>query len=101
MSTDLKQYAPLITQKLDFATAVVYLLKHGVLSVVEYDCFRKALQSGSSTNSNVVHQILPNILKKGREFYRALRECVNDKSEDVHPSNKELFYQLPENFVSA
>ena len=100
MSTDPKQYAPLITQNLDFATTEVYLLKHGVLSVVEYDRLRKALQSGSSTNGEVVHQILPRILKKAREFYRALRDHVNDQPEDVHPSNSELFYQLPENFVS-
>ena len=101
MSTDPKHYAPLIAQNLDFATTDVYLLKHGVLSVVEYDRLRKALQSGSSTNGDVVHQILPRILKEPRDFYRALRDHVNDKPEDVHPSNSELFRQLPENFVSA
>ena len=99
MSTDVKHYAPLITKKLDYATIDVYLIKHGVLSAVEYDRFRKNLQT--STNGDVVHLILPRILEKAREFYRALREHVTDKSEDVQPSNKELFYQLPQNFVSA
>lgn len=101
MSTDPKQYALLITQNLDFATTDVYLLKYGILSVVEYDRFRKALQSGTSTNDDVVCQILPKILIKARYFYRALCEYVNDKNQDVHPSNNELFCQLPENFVSA
>ena len=101
MSTDPKHYAPLITQNLDFATMDVYLLKRGVLSVVEYNRFRKAIQSGLSTNGDVIHEILPRILKKAREFYRALREHVNDKNQDVHPSNKELFDKLPENFVSV
>ena len=101
MSTDLKQYVPLIIQNLDFATTAVYLLKHGILSVVEYDLFRIALLSDSSINGNVIHKILPRIFERPREFYRALREHVNDKPEDVHPSNRELFYRLPGNFVST
>ena len=98
MSTD---YAPLITQNLDFTTADVYLLKHKVLSVVEYDRFRRALQSGSSSNGDLVRLMLPRILERAREFYRALRDFVNDKTEDIHSSNIDLFRQLPENFVSA
>ena len=101
MSTDPKKYAALITQNLHYETIDVYLLQRGVLSVVEYDRLRKALQSGSLTNSDVVHQILPRILKKPRDFYRALRDHVNDKPEDVHPSNDDLFYHLPESFVST
>ena len=101
MSTDLEHYAPLITQNLDFATMGVYLLKHGVVSVIQYDHFCKALQSGSSTNGEVMHQVMPRILRKARKFYRALRDYVNDKNQDAHPSNNELFDQLPKNFVSV
>ena len=58
MSRDLKHYAPLIVQYLDFETIGVYLLQQGVLSVVDYDRFHKALQSGALTNSDVVDQLL-------------------------------------------
>ena len=95
------QYKPLIIQNLDFATTAVYLLKHGFLSEEEYYHSWKALQSGSLTNGNVIYHILPRILIRPREFYRALREYVNDKPECVHSSNEELFYRLPENFVST
>ena len=101
MSTDPKHYAPLIVQNLDFETTGVYLLQKGVLSVVDYDRFRKALQSGALTNSDVVDQLLHKILKNPREFYRALRGYVTDKGQDGQPSNKELFDKLPENFVSV
>ena len=101
MSKNPKQYAPLIVRNLDFRTMDVYLLKHRVLSVVEYDHVCKALQSGASTNDDVVHLLLPRILERGREFYQALRDYVNDKNQDVQSSNKELFDQLPKNFVSA
>ena len=101
MSTDPKHYAPLIVQYLDYETTGVYLLQQGVLSVVDYDRFRKALQSAALTNSDVVDQLLQYILKKPREFYRALRGYVIDKGQDGQPSNKELFDKLPENFVSV
>ena len=100
MSADVKQCAPVITEKLNFESVDVYLLKHEVISVTEYDRFRKALQSGSLSDGDLVRQLLPNIFKRAREFYRALRDYVNDKHQDVHPTNKELFYQLPDNFVS-
>ena len=101
MSTDPKHYAALILQNLDFQSTGVYLLQRGVLSVVDYDRFNKALQSGALTNGDVIQQILPKILKKSRDFYKALRDHVSNKTQDVHPSNTELYYQLPENFVSA
>ena len=101
MSADVKQYAPVITEKLNFESADVYLLKHGVIEVVEYDRFRKALQSGSLTNCDLVRQLLPRVCERAREFYRALRDYVNDKQQDAHPTNKELFCQLPYNFVSV
>ena len=62
MSTDLKHYAPLIVQNLDFETTGVYLLQQGVLSVVDYDHFRKALQNDALTNSDVVDQLSHKIL---------------------------------------
>ena len=101
MSTDPKYYAPLIIQNLDFETTGVYLLQRGVLSVVDYYHFRKALRSGALTNSDVLDQLLQKILEKPQEFYQALRDYVIDKGQDVHPSNKELFDKLPENFVSV
>ena len=101
MSADVKHYAPAITQYLDFATADVYLLKHGVLSLLEHGRFSKALQTGSSTNSDLVRNLLPRIFERAREFYRALRDFVDEKTEDVHSSNIVLFRKLPENFVSA
>ena len=101
MSIDVRKYAPIITEKLDFASTDTYLLKHGVISVADYDGCCKALQSGSTTNAILVRQMLSKILGKPREFYRALRDHVNGKFEDVHPSNNELFYSLPVNFVSV
>lgn len=100
MSGDVKLYAPFITEKLDFATVDVYLLRHGVVSTAEYDSYCRALQNGNVTNSDLVRQLLPKLIGKPREFYRALRDHVNNESEDVHPSNLELFFQLPESFVS-
>ena len=99
MSGDVNQYAHIIKEKLDFATVNAYLLKHGVITTSEY--IYKSLQNGSITNSDLVSQLLPKISRKPREFYRALREHVNDKSQDVHPSNLELYHQLPESFVSV
>ena len=101
MSADVKQYAPVIVEKLNFESADVFLLKHGVISVLEYEKFHRALQSGSLTNLDVVRQLLPRIFEKAREFYRALRDYVKDKQQDAHPTNKELLYQLPDNFVSV
>ena len=101
MSTDPKHYAPLIIRNLDFETTGVYLLQKGVLSVVDYDRYRRALQSGALTNRDVVDQLLQKILKKPREFYRALHAYVIDQGQDGQPSNKELFDKLPENFVSV
>ena len=101
MSAEVNHYAPIIAEKFDFSSADVYLLKYGVILVVEFDRFRRALQSGSLTNGDLIRQLLIRISDKPREFYRALRDCVNDNPEVVHPSNKELFHQLPENFVSV
>lgn len=101
MSKDVKHYAPLITEKLDYATVDVYLIKHEIVTVAEFESFRKALQNGSSTNGDLVRKLLVKIFEKPREFYKALREHVNDKSQNVHAGNKELFYQLPDSFVST
>ena len=101
MSKDVKQYAPIITEKLDFATVDVFLLSHGVLSVTEYDSYRRALQNGNVTNGDLVRQLLPTLIGKPREFYRALRDHVNNESQDVHAGNLELYHRLPENFVSV
>ena len=99
MSASVKQFAPTITGRLDYATVDVYLLKYEILTVSEFDSFRKALQSGSLTNDDLVHKLLAKIFMKPREFYRALREHVND-IKNAHAGNKELFLMLPENFVS-
>ena len=69
MSADVKQYAPVITEKLNFESADVYLLKHGVTSAVEYGRFHKALQSGSLTYCDLVYQLLPRVFERAREFY--------------------------------
>ena len=96
----MSKFAPVITDRLDYATADVYLLKHGVLTVTEFESFRRALQNGSFTNGDLVRKLLKNIFDKPREFYRALREHVND-DQNVHAGNKELLHMLPENFVSV
>ena len=95
-----EHHAATIIQRFDYSTADAYLLKHGVLTVGEFDSFRKALQNGSSTNTDLVRRLFPKISEKPREFYRALRESVSDQSQNVHPGNKELFHHLPKNFVS-
>jgi len=100
MSTSPEQFAPAITERLDYATIDVYLLKHGIVSVSEFDSFQQALRHGSLTNTALVRKLLPKIFAKPRDFYRALREHVND-NQNVHTGNKELFQKLPRKFVSV
>lgn len=101
MSADVRQYAPLIKEYFDFASCDAHMFKHGIISLSEYESFHKASQSGSLTNCGLVSQLVPKISEKPRKFYRALREYVHDKGPDVHSNNKELFDQLPDNFVST
>ena len=100
MSTNVKKFIPTITERLDYATVDVYLLTYEVLTISEYDSYRKALQNGTLTNGDVVRTILPKILMKPRKFYQALRTHVEDNS-NLHSGNNELFHMLPENFVSV
>jgi len=98
MSTNVEQFAPAITEKLEYATIDVYLLKHGIISTSEYGSFQQAFQHGS-TNSDLVRKLLTKILANPRNFYHALHEHVSDK-QNVHASHMELFSMLPKNFVS-
>ena len=96
----MKKFVPDITEKLNYATADIYLLQQGVLTVAEFENFQKALQNGSLGNGDVVRKLLPKILEKPRDFYRALRQHIQD-NYNVHAGNMELFHMLPYNFVSA
>ena len=100
MSTNVKQFAPDIVEKLDYATVDIYLLQKGILTSAEFETFQRALQNGFLGNGGVVRQLLPKILQKPRDFYRALRQHVQD-NYNVHAGNKELFHMLPDNFVSV
>ena len=99
MSTDVKHFVPEIAERLDYATVDIYLLQKEVITASEFDSFQKALQNGTSTNGDLIRKLLPRILEKPREFYRALRQHIQD-NHNVHAGNKELFKKLPENFVS-
>ena len=100
MSTNPEQFAPAISERLDYATIDVYLLKYEIVSVSEFAGFQQALQHGSLTNAVLVRKLLPKIFAKPRDFYHALRDNVND-NRNVHTGNKELFHMLPQKFVSA
>ena len=100
MSTNVNKFVLDIAEKLDYATADIYLLQQGVLTAEEFASFQKALQNGSLINGDVVRKLLPRILKKPREFYRALRQHVQH-NHNVHAGNMELFHMLPEYFVSG
>ena len=96
MSDSPEQYAPSITERLDYATIDVYLLRHKIVSLSEFESFQQALQHGSLTNEALVRKLLPKILAKPRNFYRALREYV-DQNPNVHTGNRDLFLKLPQN----
>ena len=95
-----KQFTPHIVGKLDFASVGSYLAKHDVISVEECSLYHQQLQNGSSTNTDVIHKLLPKIEQSPRLFYRGLRESVSDKCQSVHRGNKALFDSLPQDFVS-
>lgn len=61
MPGDVEKNAPIITEKLDFATIDVYLIRHGVVSVIESETYHRALQSGNVNNSDLVRQLLPKL----------------------------------------
>ena len=96
------KYAPIITEKLDYSSIEMYLLKYGVITNQECTSHQKIIQNGTLTNGDLVRtKLIEKIFQKPREFYRALREHVNGKTEDVDPGNKELLRSLPESFVSV
>ena len=102
MANNIYKYAPMITEKLDYSSIDLYLLKYGVITDQEFTSHQKIIQNGALTNGTLVRtRLMEKIFQKPREFYRALREHVTGKKEDVHAGNKELFQSLPESFVSV
>ena len=101
MSKDWVKFAPNIKQLLDYESVDAHLLKHEVLNLRDFSSYQKSLKSSSLSNSDLVGMLIPKIFEKPRQFYRALRDHVRGNRDDVHAGNKELFDQLPQNFVSV
>jgi len=96
-----RQFAPQLTEHLDFSAISPYLIKYSVISKEESTNYFSQLCNGSSTNAVVMNKVLHKIEQHPRHFYRALRESVNDHNQNCHLGNKFVFSLLPKHFVSS